>query len=139
MKYYKLRFVSSMSDGFGGKASMWKIKILNKYRNDKGLLEHEKWHVRCWYYCLAATWLAAAAVYACGPDGWWFPLLLLGPWTHGTLYRNKYFRKWSEIRAYRIQLKASSYHSPQFAIDALMHKYGLGMSERRARKALGLD
>lgn len=138
MKYYSLKFVDSMPSGFGGKAWMWKIKILERYRNDKGLLEHEKWHVRCWYCCLAAVWSVAATMYFCGPADWWLPFLLLGPWAHGVLYRNKRFRKWSEVKAYRIQLKAGSYHSPQFAVDALMHKYSLGMSERRAREALGL-
>lgn len=137
MKYYSLKYKRDL-DGWGGKAKMWKIQILEKYRGDTGLLEHEKFHVRCWWYCLAATWLIALAMFYTGTHGWWFPVALLGPWMHGTLYRNKYFRKLVEIRAYRIQLKTGNYHSPQFAVNALMTKYGLGMSEKEARNALGL-
>lgn len=138
MKYYSLKFKDDLG-GWGGKASMWRIEILKKYRHDKGLLEHEKFHVRCWWYCLAATWAIAIAMYFAGTHGWWLPVAVLGPWTHGTLYRNKYFRRLVEIRAYRLQLKAGTYHSPQFAVTALMTKYSLGMSDRAARKALGID
>ena len=138
MRYYSLRYVDKLPNGFGGLATLWKIKILEKYRHDKGLLEHEKVHVRCWYYCLGVAWLAALAMYFGGTAGWWFPVLLIGPFLHGVLYRNKRFRRLVEVRAYRIQLKEGGYKSPQFAINALMFKYGLGMSERAAKEALGL-
>lgn len=138
MKYYSLKFTESMEDGFGGKARMWKIKILDRYRNDVGLLEHEKFHVRQWYYAMFATFVGAALLYWFAHPGWGW-LAVLGPFVHGRIYRNKYYRKWSESKAYRIQLKAGDYLSPQFAINAMMHKYGLGLSERKARKALNLD
>ena len=139
MKYYTLKYTDSIRDGFGGLASMWRIKILHKYKNDVGLLEHEKFHVRCWWYCLAATWLVALAMYFAGTHGWWFPVALLGPWTHGTLYRNKYFRKLVEVKAYKIQLKKGSYSNADFAVRALTGKYKLGVSETRAKKLLGLS
>lgn len=138
MKYYSLKYTDKLPNGFGGQASMWKIKILEKYRNDKGLLEHEKFHVRCWWYCLAITWALAAAMFFIGTHGWWFPVALLGPWTHGTLYRNKYFRRFVETQAYRIQLEEGDYVSGDFAAQHLSDKYSLGMSLRRARKVLGL-
>ena len=139
MKYYKLKYTDNIKDGFGGLASMWKIKILNRYKGDIGLLEHEKFHVRCWWYCLAATWLVSLAMYFAGTHGWWFPVALLGPWTHGTLYRNKYFRKLVEVKAYKIQLKKGSYSNADFAVRALTGKYKLGISESRAKKLLGLS
>lgn len=139
MKYYSLKYTARIKGGWGGLASMWKIQILHKYQGDKGLLEHEKFHVRCWWYCLLITLVIAAAMYHIGTAGWWLPVALLAPWMHGTLYRNKYFRRWAEIRAYRIQLRKGSYPSPQFAVIALTTKYRLGMSDRAARKALGID
>ena len=138
MKYYKLKYTNSIKDGFGGKADMWKIRILEKYRGDKGLLEHEKFHVRCWWYCLLACWLVSATMFAIGTSGWWFPVVILGPFLHKVLYRNKYFRQFVEARAYRIQLREGDYNSPQFAINALMGKYGLGLSEKKAKGMLEL-
>lgn len=105
MRYYSLKYVDKLPGGVGGQASMWKIKILEKYRDDKGLLEHEKFHVRCWWYCLAITWLVAAAMFFAGTDGWWISFLIAGPGVHSLLYRIKYFRKLAEVKAYKIQLE----------------------------------
>lgn len=138
MKYYTLKYVSSLRDGFGGMAKLWKIEILGKYKGDKGLLEHEKFHVREWWFGLLAALLLALVLWAFVHPAWGW-LALAGPWVQGTLYRAKWYRRWSEIRAYRIQLAVGNYASPQFAVNALMHKYRLGMSEREARKALQLD
>ena len=137
MKYYSLKYTDKLPNGFGGQASRWKIKILEKYRNDKGLLEHEKFHVRQWYYAMLATFVIAGVLGVFVQPGWGL-IAVLGPFVHSRLSSNKYYRKWGEIRAYRIQLKTGNYHSPQFAVNALMTKYGLGMSEKKARKALGL-
>ena len=139
MKYYKLKYTDNIKDGFGGLASMWKIKILNKYKNDVGLLEHEKFHVRCWWYCLAITWALAVAMFFIGTHGWWISFLIAGPGVHSLLYRNKYFRKLVEVRAYKIQLKKGSYSNADFAVRALTGKYKLGISETRAKKLLGLS
>ena len=121
-----------MSDGFGEKASMWKIKILNKYRNDKGL-QSMKWRPLL-VHCLAAT-AALAGTPVAGR-------LVVPTPAAGAL------DAWNPVRNNTSASGARSgpphpaesqqHHSPQFAIDALMHKYGLGMSERRA-EALGLD
>lgn len=138
MKYYTLKYTDRIRDGFGGIVSMWKIEILHKYRYDKGLLEHEKFHVRCWWYCLIITWLVALAMFHAGTQGWWLPVAVLGPWAHGTLYRNKYFRMLVEVRAYKIQLKKGNYPSPGFAAKHLSEKYSLGISEKEAAKKLGI-
>lgn len=136
MKYYSLEYTDELPDGFGGKAFLWKIKILEKYRNDKGLLEHEKFHVRCWWYCLAITWLVAAVVFFVGTGGGWISFFIAGPGVHSLLYQIKYFRKLAEAKAYKIQLKAGDYESPDFAVNALVNKYKLGISEKEARELL---
>jgi len=139
MKYYTLKYKPSLKDGWGGYARYWKIEIAEKYRDDKGLLEHEKFHVRCWWYCLAATWLVALVMYFAGTHGWWFSVMVMGPWMHGILYRNKYFRKLVEVRAYKIQINKGSYSNVDFAVRALSSKYKLGISESHAKKLLGLS
>lgn len=143
MKFYSLKYVTKLGDGFGGEARMWRIRILNKYRGDEGLLQHEIFHVLEWY-----AWGALALIIAV--TGWQLtgsPLFAVfagwAPWAFKTAYRWKWYRTYSEAWAYRIQLAAGGmggvpYHSPQFAINALMHKYGLGLSERRARELLKL-
>ena len=137
MKYYSLKYKDRIKDGFGGYAKMWKIEILEKYRYDKGLLEHEKVHVKVWYACMLLTFAIAGALYVFVDPllGW---TALLGPFANGVAIQPKWAKKIHEAYAYRVQLKHGNYRSPQFAIDALMNKYGLGLSEKEARKALRL-
>ena len=65
--------------------------------------------------------------------------MVMGPWMHGILYRNKYFRKLVEVKAYKIQINKGSYSNVDFAVRALSGKYKLGISESRAKKLLGLS
>lgn len=46
MNYYWLKLVKDLPNGFGGTAQGPLIKILSKYKDDAGLIEHEKTHVR---------------------------------------------------------------------------------------------
>lgn len=137
MKYYTLKYKDDLN-GWGGKASLFRIEILKKYKDDEGLLEHEKFHVRCWIYCTLLTWLISLCMYWLGTGAWWVPAVILGPYLHTVLYRNKYFRRMVEARAYQIQLKEGNYVSDEFAIKAMMNKYGFGMSRGEAKKALKL-
>ncbi|MBN22510.1 MAG: hypothetical protein CL678_14595 [Bdellovibrionaceae bacterium] len=138
-KYYTLKYVDKMKEGFGGEARAFRIEILEKYRNDKGLLEHEKCHVREWWFWLFAGLLITGAVWYFVDGHWWVLGLLVSPWLQGILYRNKYYRMWSEATAYKIQIKVGNYSSTKFAVNAMMNKYGLGLSEKEAKKKLGLD
>lgn len=137
MKYYTLKYKPSLKDGWGGFARHWKIEIAEKYRGDKGLLEHEKFHVREWWYAMFTVFAIAAALFWYVDPGWGL-LALLGPLANDGLYRAKWYRKWSETRAYRIQLDKGDYKNTDFAWRNLMSLYGLGLSEKEARKALGL-
>lgn len=62
----------------GGYAWLWFIRIRPKYRNDVGILEHEKTHVRQFFR-------------TCG--------------LHGQLLRFRWYRLRAEVEAYREQLK----------------------------------
>ena len=46
MKYFSIKYVNKIVNGFGGTAQGPFIKILSKYKDDAGLLEHETTHVR---------------------------------------------------------------------------------------------
>jgi hypothetical protein len=50
MKYYSLKYTDDMKEGTGGYAKGWFIRLRPKYREDKGILEHEKCHVRQWFF-----------------------------------------------------------------------------------------
>jgi hypothetical protein len=77
MKYYILMYVDNLSRGAAGRANGPLIRILKRYKGNKGLLEHEKFHVR----------------------QWWFTLGM-----HGFIkIFSKKYRLWSEARAYQIQ------------------------------------
>jgi len=53
MKYYSLKYTDKMPhDWTGGYAKAWFIRIRPKYKDDRGLLEHEKTHVRQWFFTL---------------------------------------------------------------------------------------
>ena len=53
MQFYFVQYTDKLANGFGGTAQGPVIKILSKYKDDAGLLEHEKTHVRQWYAVLA--------------------------------------------------------------------------------------
>ena len=53
LQYYLIRVTEKIGSGFGGTAQGPIIKILPKYKDDEGLLEHERVHVHQWYAALA--------------------------------------------------------------------------------------
>lgn len=138
MKYYLLKFVTSLPDGFGGIAQGPFIKILSKYEGDIGLLDHEKTHVRQWHAALA-IWLLLCALLSLVvlPSLW--PVCGLAPLVHPVLYKLvRPYRQWCEVKAYRNQLATGGYSTDEFAVIALVEKYDLRLSADEA-KALLLD
>lgn len=57
MKYYFVKYTENLTEGFGGIAKGPIIKILQKHKDDVGLIEHEKTDVRQWYALLAIVLL----------------------------------------------------------------------------------
>lgn len=136
MKYYFIKFTESVSEGFGGEACGPFIRLRPKYSNDQGLLEHEKTHVRQWY---VATIITALVVVGLG--ALIAPLLtaLIGvaPFSHSLLYKYaRPYRQWCEVRAYRKQVDVGGYNSNEFAVAALVERYGLRLSVDEARALL---
>lgn len=106
---YLTFYVDSLPDGFAGKANGPVIRILKKYKDDQGLLAHEKVHVR----------------------QWWMTLGL-----HSILYLlSDRYKLWAEVEAYKEQLKHTPSSALQFA-GFIAEKYGLDVSVNKALELL---
>ena len=108
MKYYWLRYTDNMDENFAGITRAFVISIRPKYKDDKGLLEHEKTHVRQWYKTLGL---------------------------HGLLYAFwRTYRLNCELEAYKEQMQ----YAPDLKVavdkfaDFLANKYGLDITIDRA-------
>lgn len=138
MKYYLIKYVSNLPNGFGGTAQGPLIKLLPKYKNDVGLIEHEKTHVRQWYAVLAIGLLVCAVMALLVSPTLWIGCAV-APSLHPLLYKFiRPYRRWCEVRAYRQQLAVGGYASTTFAVTALVEKYDLGLSVDEVRALLGV-
>ena len=134
MKYYLIKWTNNLANGFGGTAQGPIIKIRSKYKDDAGLLEHEKTHVRQWYAVLTIGLLLCTLLTLLVSPSLW-PLYGLAPSLHPLLYKFvRPYRRWCEVQAYRKQIEIGDYISNEFAVTALFEKYDLrlGVDEARA-------
>lgn len=136
MKYYLVKYVESLSDGFGGTTQGPLIIMLSKYKHDIGLLEHEKTHVQQWYALLVAGLLLTTLLTLLVSLSF-LPLYGITPCLHSLLYKfARPYRRWCEVQAYRKQIKTGGYTNKDFAINSLADKYSLGLSVNDARALL---
>lgn len=116
MRYPLTFYVKSLPPDVGGCANGPVIRILDKYRNDTGLYQHELLHVKQW-----AVWslLAIPLAYVLYQLGLveYMALATLPLSLHSVLYQCvPAYRFWCEVEAYRVQ--ASHYNDdrrPLFA------------------------
>lgn len=136
MKYYLVKVTEALPSGFGGTAQGPLIKLLSKYKDDTGLLEHEKTHVRQWYAVLAIGLLLGTLLTLLVSLSLW-PLYGLAPFLHQLLYKFvRPYRRWCEVKAYRKQIATGGYASNEFAVATLVEKYDLDLSVDEARALL---
>ncbi|VVN51159.1 hypothetical protein PS685_00573 [Pseudomonas fluorescens] len=136
MNYYFLKITAELPNGFGGTAQGPFIKILAKYKDDIGLREHEKVHVRQWYALLTIGLLLSALLTLLVSPSFW-PFYGLAPFLHQLLYKFvRPYRRWCEVQAYRKQLATGGYDSTDFAVSALVEKYDLNLSINEAKTLL---
>lgn len=136
MKYFFKKYVKTLPNGFGGTAQGPLIKVLTKYKDDTGLIEHEKTHVRQWYAAMAIALLLCALLTFVVSSSLW-PLFGLAPVVHPLLYKLvRPYRQWCEVQAYRKQLATGGYNDNEFAVIALVEKYDLGLSADEAKALL---
>lgn len=128
VKCYLIKYVEKLTKGFGGTAQGPFIKILSKYKDDAGLLEHEKAHVRQWYALLAVGVLISTLLTLLVSPSLW-PLYVLTLFLHQSLYKFiRPYRRWCEVQAYRKQIAVGGYTSNEFAVTTLVEKYDLNLS-----------
>ena len=108
MKYYILIYTDNIKEGFGGMANAFTIRIRPKYKNDIGLLEHEKVHVKQFWRTLGIYCIL-------------YPL-------------SKEYRLKSEVEAYRKQLEfcEDKKYSRMLFADNISTKYKLDITKVRA-------
>ena len=136
MQLYFVQYTEKLANGFGGTAQGPVIKILSKYKDDAGLLEHEKTHVRQWYAVLAIGLLLCTLLTLVVSPALW-PLYGLAPFLHPLLYKFlRPYRRWCEVRAYRKQITVGGYIGNEFAVTALVEKYNLRLGADEARTLL---
>ena len=136
MKFYLVHYTEKLANGFGGTAQGPLIKILSKYKDDAGLLAHEKTHVRQWYVVLALVLSLSALVTLMVSSSLW-PLCGLALFSHQLLYRFvRPYRRWSEVKAYRKQIATGGYANNEFAVNALVERYDLNLSADEAKALL---
>ena len=136
MKYYLIKLSQSLPNGFGGTAQGPLITLLAKYKDDVGLIEHEKTHVRQWYAMLGIGLLLCTLLMLLVSPYLW-PLYGLAPVLHQLLYKFvRPYRRWCEVAAYRKQVAVGGYSSNEFAVTILVEKYGLDLSVDEARALL---
>lgn len=136
MKYYLVRYTDELAKGFGGLSQGPIIKLLSKYRDDVGLLEHEKMHVRQWYSVLAIGLLICTLLMLLVSPSLW-PMYGAALFLHQMFYKCvRPYRRWCEVKAYRKQIEVGGYISNDFAVAAIVEKYDLGLSVDEARALL---
>ena len=136
MQFYFVQYTDKLANGFGGTAQGPVIKILSKYKDDAGLLEHEKTHVRQWYAVLALGLLLCTLLTLIVLPSLW-PLYGLALFSHQLLYRFvRPYRCWSEVKAYRKQITIGGYANNEFAVNALVARYDLNLSADEAKALL---
>lgn len=112
--YYLLFYTTSRPAGHAGSTTGPIVRICKDYKDDIGLLEHEKVHIQ-----------------------WWWLTLMLQMFIY-PLCRS--YRLWSEVKAYKKQLQ----YPPANGADEYRHiyagfiadKYGLDISTEDAYKLL---
>lgn len=136
MKYYLIKYRKELLNGFGGTTQGPLIKILPKYKDDTGLIEHEKTHVRQWYAVLGVGLLLCTLLTLLVSPSLW-PMYGLAPFLHQLLYKFvQPYRLWCEVKAYRKQIATGGYASNEFAVTTLVEKYDLDLSVDEARLLL---
>ncbi|TJZ67784.1 hypothetical protein [Chitiniphilus eburneus] len=119
--------------------------IRPEHQGDAALLAHELEHTRQWWWLAAPTALLAGVLALVPALADWRPwlgaLAAFGLVLQGVHYLLlPPYRRWSEIRAYRITLAhAAPVHferTLRFAAHALAHHYWLRLSEDEARRLL---
>jgi hypothetical protein len=137
MKYPLTFYVKSLAPNVGGEARGPVIRILEEYRTDEGMYQHELLHVKQWATLASLSIPFAYACYALGLYDYFVMAAVIPFAFHTALYRllPKY-RLWAETQAYKEQAKHySDDRRPQFAAYIATY-YNLNITQEDALKGL---
>jgi len=135
-------YVDNLPKGMGGCANAFIVRILEKYRNDEGLHQHELFHVRNWW---ANTILSLVVLmvpsFFLVPQPWIWAVVPLCLFVDTIFYIIPQLRLWEEAEAYKIQLKYPPATTDRDRYAALYAKfisedYGLSISQEEALKKM---
>jgi hypothetical protein len=129
-------FVRTLPPDVGGCSNGPVIRILEKYRNDKGLLQHELMHVKQWFVWSLLSIPVAYVLYQLALFDY-LALAILPLSFHSVLYRFVTpYRFWCEVEAYKEQAKYyADDRKPLFA-EYIANCYNLPHTTKQALDAL---
>jgi hypothetical protein len=111
------------------------ILMRPKYKDDRGLLEHELVHVRDWYWSLLPGLIVSAVMLYLGLPYFYAPAIA-GLFLLGGLYYVPSIRLAEEVRAYREQIKYYPDDRRLLFAGFIANKYGLNIMAEQALKLL---
>jgi hypothetical protein len=126
-------YTNNLPINFGGVAQAFFIRIRPKYKDDKGLYEHEYTHVKQWYRWLTIWLTAFSFAYFGGVVPFEYtPLAFFGVGIHGLLYLLvPTYKLEAESEAYAAQVKHGA------DLDAMAYHlatwYGLNITQAQAK------
>ena len=131
-------YTDKLPANVGGRATGPIVRIRPKYKDDRGIHEHELVHVRQWYTGLLIGLAIAALMYFNGIDGW--PLaILVGAMLHPLATTSKRYTFWKEVVAYREQAKHYPDDRRLLFAGFIFQNYGLNVTTEQAYAALIKD
>jgi len=136
MKYPLTFYVQTLPPNVGGCANGPIIRILEKYRNDKGIYHHELMHVKQWFVWSLLSIPVAYVLYQLALFDY-LALAILPCVLHSVLYRFvTSYCFWAEVEAYKEQAKHyDDDRRPLFA-EYISNCYDLPHTTKQALDAL---
>jgi hypothetical protein len=130
-----IRYTDDMPAWMGGYARWFYIAIRPKYKDDKGIHQHELEHVKQWW--LTTIWAAMVIGILC----WWqqaqFVYVALSLAVYQLLYTAiPLFKLHCEVEAYKQQLKHYADDRVSLFGKFIADKYGLKITAEEAGKLL---
>ena len=117
-----------MPEWVGGYSKSAGVFVRPKYieEGDHGIINHELQHVRQFWQLILLSLAIGGGLYYAGSELWKL-MPAVGVFAHMSLYRFvPRYRLWSEIDAYKQQIKTYSLSGPSdWMLDALQNKYSL--------------
>lgn len=136
MKFPYWLYVSNKPQ-YAADSKFFRIRVKPEYTEDVGLIEHEKVHVKHWYYGLLFCVPIWVTLFILNFPNTAFIVLCLSTTLKGLLYTLvPSIRLWMEVEAYKVQIKHTENPNIEFFAEALATGYDLSISKEKALQKL---